>query len=313
MSFGDWAAPGSESGGGLLSAPEGSLFTAPGVPLPTADADLYAEARTLARIARTLGRAGDARRYSALADRLGRAFEATFFDPRTDTFHNGRSVGYRQTSNLVALAHDLVPAGRERAVYGHLVADIHARGDHLNTGAIGTKLLLPTLTAHGDTDLAYRIATQTTYPSWGYWVRQGATTSWETWSHRAAIQSLDHAFLGTVVDWLDHDVAGIQAAAPGFARVRIRPTPPARLAHAAATIGTPRGSVSSSWRRRGRSLTLTVSIPGNTRAEVDVPGRAVRVVAGRGARFERRAGGYAIYAVGGGRHAWRAKVRQKGK
>src|SRR5690242_5654304 len=45
-------------------------------------------------------------------------------------------VGYRQTSNLIPLAYGLVPAGHEQAVYANLVADIHARGDHLNTGAI---------------------------------------------------------------------------------------------------------------------------------------------------------------------------------
>jgi hypothetical protein len=145
--------------------------------------DLYQEARTLAEIAQTLGNRADAATYNALADKIGQAFNATFFNPTANTYQTSVPAGYRQTSNLVPLYYGLVPAGHEAAVYGNLIADIHSHGDHLNTGAVGTKLLLPVLTAHGDTDLAYTIATQTTYPSWGYWVSQGATTSWETWSH----------------------------------------------------------------------------------------------------------------------------------
>lgn len=214
-------------------------------------------------------------------------------------------AGYRQTSNLVALYYGLVPAGHETAVYGNLIADIRGRGNHLNTGAIGTKMLLPVLTTHGDIDLAYTIATQTTYPSWGYWVSQGATTSWETWSHTGPQQSLDHAFLGTINDWLYHDLAGISAAAPGFTKVLIRPAPPAGLEHVAASVDTARGLVASSWRRTGNDLELTVEIPGNTTAQVDVPVRAggsVRVSDATGARQLRTGGGYASYTAGSGQH-----------
>ena len=311
FSFGDWAAPGSEDSdtgkNGLLAAPEGSGITAPGVPLPTANGDLYAEVRTLADMARTLGRTADAATYDALAARLKTAFNATFFDPTTNTYQSSVPAGYRQTSNLVPLYYGLVPAGHEHAVYRNLVADINAHGDHLNTGAIGTKMLLRVLTAHGDTDLAYRIATQTTYPSWGYWVSQGANTSWETWSHTAGQLSEDHAFLGTLNDWLYYDLAGIRAAAPGFARVLIRPAPPARLDHAAATMRTPHGTVTSSWRRLGRSFVLRVDTPAGTTTQVDVPvsvGATVRVLNPRGVRYLRTIGGYAIYATAGGRHGF---------
>jgi alpha-L-rhamnosidase len=293
FSLGDWAAPGAENSGTALAAPEGpNLSTFQIVPLVTANGDLYEEARTLADMARTLGNTADATTYDALADRIKMAFNATFFDPRVNTYQTAIPAGYRQTSNLVPLYYGLVPAGHEQAVYDNLVADIHARGDHLNTGAIGTKMLLRVLTAHGDTDLAYRIATQTTYPSWGYWVSQGANSSWETWSHTDPGQSLDHAFLGTVNDWLYSDVAGLQPAAPGFATVRVRPAVPSGLDHAAATLGTPRGPVTSSWRHVGKLLELMVDIPGNTTAEVDVP----------------RAGGYDVHTVGAGWHTFLTKL-----
>jgi alpha-L-rhamnosidase len=307
FSFGDWASPGSENnpGGADLYAPEGSgVMPATNVPLITANGDLYLEARRLAQIANAVGRSNDAIKYNALADRIQVAFNATFFDPTANVYHTALNVGYRPTSNLVPLAYGLVPAGHEQAVYDNLVADIHAHGDHLNTGAIGTKLLLPVLTEHGDVDLAYTVATQTTYPSWGYWLTQGATTSWETWSHTDPSQSEDHSFLGTFEDWLYQYLAGIQPAAPGYAEVRIKPVTPAGLDFAAATVGTPRGRLSSSWRRVGGGLLMEVEIPGDTPAEVFVPASGageVRVAGGQ-ARLLRQEGGYGLYEVDPGKH-----------
>jgi alpha-L-rhamnosidase len=219
-------------------------------------------------------------------------------------------AGYRQTSNLMPLVYGLVPAERENAVYAHLVADIRNRGNHLDTGAIGTKQLLPVLTERGDVDLAFAIATQTTYPSWGYWLAQGATSSWETWSHTGPVQSQNHAFLGTFDDWLYQYLAGIQSMAPGYARVRIRPVVPSGLAHASATIGTPRGNVTSKWRRRGAKLELSVTIPGNTSAEVHVPADCGDdVKASSRGRLEpiRREDGYAVFATGSGTHVFEVR------
>ena len=239
-----------------------------------------------------------------LAEKIGQAFNATFFNLAAGTYQTSVPAGYRQTSNLVPLYYGLVPAGHEAAVYDNLVADVHARQDHLNTGAVGTAMLLPALTAHGDVDLAYTIATQTTYPSWGYWVSQGATTSWETWSHTGPQQSLDHAFLGTINDWLYHDLAGISATAPGFARILIRPVLPAGLDQVQASMGTVRGVVASSWQRAGDDVELTVQVPAGATAEIDVPvtdGGSVQV-SDPGVRYVGTEGGYARYAASSGQH-----------
>jgi alpha-L-rhamnosidase len=155
------------------------------------------------------------------------------------------------------------------------------------------------LTEHGDSDLAYTIATQTTYPSWGYWLTQGANTSWETWSHTDGNQSEDHAFLGTFEDWLYQYLAGIQPASPGYAKVRIKPVTPTGLDFAVAQVRTPRGEISSSWRRVGDGLRMEVEIPDDTPAEVFVPvsGAASVHVAGGRVNFLREEGGYRIYQV----------------
>ena len=76
---------------------------------------------------------------------------------------------------------------------------------------LGTKYLLPVLTEHGHADVAYALAAQTGYPSWGYMIENGATTMWEHWALEA--RSRGHYFLGTVDDWFYQHVAGIQASA----------------------------------------------------------------------------------------------------
>ena len=136
----------------------------------------------------------------------------------------------------------------------NLVKDIEDRGVHLNTGALGTKIILPVLTDLGYGDLAYDIATNPTYPGWGYWFQGlGATTMWEEW-HEGS-RSHQHAFLGTVEDWLYQRVAGIEPAAPGYTEVKVKPYPVGGLTNASAHVESPLGRVGSSWRRdTGTSL-----------------------------------------------------------
>jgi alpha-L-rhamnosidase len=218
-----------------------------------------------------------------MADRIAPAFHAAYFDATENVYRNPSQEGYRQTSNLAPLAWGLVPEEHVDAVFVNLVADLEVRGNRLNTGAIGTKLLLPVLTAHGRSDLAYLIATQTEYPSWGYWVTQGANSSWETWSHKGPEQTFDHPFLATFEEWLFQHLAGIQAAEPGYAKVRIAPVFPAGLDHASAAVTTPHGVVSSGWRRQNGHLTLVVDVPTGIPAEIvtPYPGERVQIVHGR--------------------------------
>lgn len=265
-SFGDWASPGAENNlpPGQLNAPEGPMLTATG--------DLYAEVRAAERVARELGRRADAERYSVLAGRIGSAFNHRFFDLQSNTYSTDEDAGYRQTSNVLPLAYGLVPPGREDEVLANLVADIRQRGTDLNTGSIGTKLLLPTLTRFGQGQLAYELATQTDYPSWGNWVLQGAGTSWETWAVTTPVLSKNHPFLGTAEDWFYNHLAGIQPRSAGYGSVLIEPLFPRGLDQVEAFVNTPHGKVSSSWRRVGKDVVvLRVEVPRGVQAVVRIP------------------------------------------
>ncbi|MFC8427979.1 family 78 glycoside hydrolase catalytic domain [Streptomyces sp. NPDC057253] len=301
FSFGDWSPPGAENAATVaLRPPEGSLLTA--------NADLFHEARLLARIAKELGNSADAARFDAMADALAEKFNETFLDADAGVYRTNVDAGYRQTSNLVALAYGLVPEEHRDAVFANLVKDVTERGNHLNTGAIGTKLLLPVLTENGRADLAYKIAAQSDYPSWGYWVKQGATTSWETWSMTKKDLSMNHPFLGTVDDWFYQHLAGIQAAAPGYAKVLVAPVVPDGLRYASAQVATPRGEVSAGWRQERGGLILTVKVPAGTPADVRVPltDGTRGVTASRGATVVERTDGYVTYRVRAGTHVFHA-------
>lgn len=165
----------------------------------------------------------------------------------------------------------MVPESQIAKVYANLVADIRSRGNHLNTGSVGTKLVLPVLSDHGDGDLAYALATQTTYPSWGYWLTQGATSTWETWSNAKLSQSLSHPFIGTYQEWLYEYLAGIQSASPGYTSVKVKPVVPSGLDYASASLKTPQGTVVSGWRRNGNTLLIDVTIPSGVTADIYVP------------------------------------------
>lgn len=204
---------------------------------------------SMRRSAGFLGRAADVEHFARSAATIRAAFNDAFLDRDAGYYRGDGDRGYRQTHN---------------------VADVRAKGTRLNTGVLGTKWLLPVLARHGHADVAYELATQTGYPSWGYMIEHGATSMWEHWSLEA--RSYGHYFLGTVDDWFYQHVAGIQASADtGYRDITIAPAVTEHLDWARATTRTPYGTVASAWRRTGGRLRLTVTVPVGSTATVRVP------------------------------------------
>lgn len=167
------------------------------------------------------------------------------------------------TDNVLPVAFGMTNSARRQSIMDKVAADVVSNSNHLATGILGTKWLLPTLTEYGYIELAYLLATQTTYPSWGYWRSTGATTLWEGWPVSA--RSHGHQFFGTVVDWFYQDFAGIETTEAGFASVSISPYVPANLSSAAGTVQTARGPVTSSWTNTTRQFDLNVeNLSGST-------------------------------------------------
>ena len=134
---------------------------------------------------------------------------------------------------------------------------------------------MPALTATGHSDLAYDLAVQNTYPSWGYMISRGATTFWELWEDKSgpSMNSHDHIMFGSVGSWFYQALAGINLGegGAGYRHIRIQPRVVEDLHWTSATVDTIRGTVSSSWTHVPDGVTLKVTIPVGSDARVLVP------------------------------------------
>jgi alpha-L-rhamnosidase len=254
-SLGEWCAPGQSDG--------------PNHPVVNT-AYYYKDVKLFSQIAETLGKTKDAKRYRKLSDSIATAYNKKFFNANTNLY--GTDSTY-QTYQILALSFDLVPENHRKAVLQTIVDDINKRDGHLNTGIIGTKYLWSVLANSGHADLAYRIATQTTYPSYGFWLDKGATTLWEKWSGQA---SHNHQMFGTVDEFFYKFLAGLRAptdqgTSRGYKHIRIKPFVPDDLSSVEASLETVNGKVASEWENQGESLSLQVTVPVNTTAEICVP------------------------------------------
>jgi hypothetical protein len=174
---------------------------------------------------------------------------------------------YRQTSNLLPLAFGLVPERYHHSVLTYLVEDIKSKNYHLDTGMVGTNLILPVLTENGYGEIAYKIITQTTYPSWGFWLEQGATSTWEMYERTT--RSRNHYFLGTYDEWVFKYLAGIQDVFDGYKTFKLKPQMLGDLTYVNCRVKTPRGELISNWRKKDdHSVEYYFAIPVGSIAEI---------------------------------------------
>ena len=273
--FGEWMEP---------DGPEPDLFAA-----RTADNGIVATAYyrhttdLMARIASTLGLAGEAAALAELSASIRDAWETEYLDAAGHVTHAS------QANCVRALAFHLVSPVHRATVTAQLAELIRGAGTHLGTGFLATPYLLPVLADNGELDLAYELLMQDSEPSWLAMVDRGATTVWELWNgidgHGIPHQSLNHYSKGAVVSFLHRYTAGLRQApgSAGWDRVVIEPRPGAGLTSASTSHQGPHGLIEVHWAvstdpADGAVLTLTATIPAGTTAEVLLPGRPAAVV-----------------------------------
>jgi alpha-L-rhamnosidase len=223
-----------------------------------------------------IGKTADVARLRTLEAAIRRAFQARYVRP------DGHVGNSSQTSQILALRFDLLPERLRKAAADVLADDIRRRGGKLSTGFLGTPYILDALAGNGHGDVAVQLLLRKAYPSWGYMVSQGATTMWERWNSDTsgtAMNSFNHYAFGAVVGFIYRRIAGIDAAAPGFARIAIRPLVDPRLGWAEGEYRSAMGPVRSHWRRLdGGGLLLDVEIPANAAARVHLPAKKGAVI-----------------------------------
>jgi alpha-L-rhamnosidase len=269
--YGDWCVPPESP---KLIHSEDPARKTDGVLLGTAY--YYELLKRMESYAHLLGKTDDAEGFGKLAGVVQTAFQLKFFHAATGFYSNGT-----QTSSIVPLAFGMTPNANKATVFQSLIAKIDGESKgHVGTGLVGAQWLMRTLTENGRGDVALEIATQKTYPGWGYMIEKGATTVWELWNGDTAdpaMNSGNHVMqIGDLGIWMYEYLAGISPdeAKPGFQHVIIRPYPVAGLSFVKASHQSPYGLIRSEWKRTGTGIEMGVTIPPNATATVYVPGEA---------------------------------------
>ena len=218
-------------------------------------------------------------------DTVAKAYNARYLDTIT-----GRYANNTVTANILPLAFGMVPRQYEDKVFQNVVDKTMGDfGGHVSTGVVGIQQLMRTLTDYGRGDLAFRLATNDTYPSWGYMWRRGATTIWELWNGDTGDPSMNSGnhvmLLGDLIQWEYEYLAGIRPIGAGLSPIGLIPHPMGGLDYVDCSFRSVRGLIESRWRRRGDRFEWDIVIPPNTTAEVYLPvkgGHAERRILGSG-------------------------------
>jgi alpha-L-rhamnosidase len=209
----------------------------------------------------------------------------------------------------------------------------------MSTGFLGTRALLPALSAHGQHDLAVRPFQSRQFPSWGYEVVNGASTVWERWdsyttehgfngqggNQNASMNSFSHYAFGAVMEWAYRDLGGIDTDGPGFKRILIRPQPPRPGSNpdtkpidwVKASYDSIRGRIESHWKRESDTFELNATIPANSSALVSLPDAEPESITESGQPLQSAVGvtlvrfeeSRAVLEVGSGSYRFRTKLR----
>ena len=188
------------------------------------------------------------------------------------------------TANLLALSFGIVPEEYRVEVMKNVVENIIVKNDaHVPCGVIGISWLLRGLSDNGFSDIAYMIATQKSYPSWGYMAENGATTIWELWNGNTAspkMNSGNHVMLlGDLLTWCYQYVGGIRQKDNAYKHILLKPAFSIQdCSWANVSYDSPYGKVTSNWKKTLQHVEWDVTIPCNTTADVCLPDGTIRQV-----------------------------------
>lgn len=310
--YGDWCVP-----------PEDVKLIHSSDPLRTTSSEFIGtayfnyELRLMAKFAKLLGKDNDAKNYSAKAEIMKDAFNRKFLDKELLQYSNNT-----QTANILAIAFDLVPIENKEKIIGNLLQKILGEANgHVGNGIIGGQWLMRTLTNNGYADVAYKLASNSTYPSWGYMVKQGATTIWELWNGDhgdPGMNSGNHVMLlGDLIIWFYEDLAGIKTdpLIPAFKHIIMEPQVLGDLKYVNGAYHSLRGEIQSNWKLTDRNFEWNIQIPANTTATVFVPTlnkedvfeKGILAEDAEGVKFMGWKGNSAIYEIQSGSYLFKSK------
>ena len=247
----------------------------------------YRLCQLMATFARHLGKTDDIRHYEHEAQTTKEAFNKQFLHRQEgtsavpghilypdSTFYGNNTV----TSNILPLTFGMTDDTYVRGeVEKNIVkAIIDQNLGTVTCGVIGIGWLMHGLTGMGRSDVAWLLATNKKYPSWGYMAEHGATTIWELWNGDTASPAMNSGnhvmLLGDLLSWLYEDVAGINAQKPGFKEILLKPDFSVdEMDDIDATYRSIYGPIVSRWHKANGKLYWHIEIPANTTAQACLP------------------------------------------
>lgn len=249
--------------------------------------------------AKVLGNTEEAEEYKILADRTKKAFQNKYYDNEKGTY--GPYGG-----NIFALKMG-VPTDQYLKVIAALKSDILANGGNLDTGIFGTQFFFEVLSENGLHDQAFEAMNKKTKPSYGWWIDQGATTSWEAWDGTG---SRNHPMFGGGIVWFYRVLAGmnVDPKKPGYQNIIFKPQPAGDVTFASYSNETPNGNAAIKWEKGLGSFKLDIKVPVGSTATVFIPTSNTKNVTESGKKikgnssvsFQRMEKDYAVYTVGSG-------------
>lgn len=242
------------------------------------------DARLMREMAKALGKTDDAVYYDKLYRNISRAFCNYFFDSEGYTIegnYEGTPRMDTQTSYLLPLAFLELPEDLQQKAVKHLLEAIKRSNYHLQTGFLGTPLLCNVLSNFGHNDIAYKLYTQTEYPSWLFPVKQGATTMWERWNSytikegfgEVSMNSFNHYAYGAIEEWIMSHNLGIQRDEnrPGYKHILMQPKIDDTFSFVKGGFRSVYGDISSAWEIKPSGTEIEFTIPANTTATFTLP------------------------------------------
>jgi len=234
----------------------------------------------MAKMANITGHADEAKQYEVKAAKIKDSINKYFFDEQQVSYGNKTQLSY-----ALPLYMGIAPEQYREQLAKNLDSVLASNNYSLDFGFIGSLIVPEVLSQFGYSESVYKMVTKETLPSWGNWIKNSnATTLFEAWDVNRNIgdASRNHPSMGAISAWMYKTLAGINTApdAPAFKKIIIKPAFINDLNFVDADYASQYGIIKSHWVRKGKSITLTVSIPSTTTATIELPGQQPKEVSG---------------------------------
>ena len=244
----------------------------------------------LVEMAEHLQRIKDVSFYNTTLTTLKIMYHHKYWNSSTNSYQ-----GNTQTSNLMPLVLNIPPPTERVMAANAFVANVIKAGNASESGLVGASFVLQALVVAGRGDIALSMAMREAEPSWGFMLKKGPGTIWETWNDQT--NSHNHPMFTASIGPYLYSIVGLNPSTwkiPLYLKylnendvskknvvtnmVTMHLTPDVHavsvLKSASGYVDTLCGEVQIAWKSDVERFDMNVSIPhncGRARLELHVP------------------------------------------